>query len=74
MDGRRRRGDGRLWGGLGGDVWNSGGRHVACVSLFAVFLFDKVVTAGKLFFMTVQGVIEVSGLREQRSKRYAHRR
>lgn len=35
---------------LGGDVWNSGGRHLAGVFRLAFFLFDKVVTAGKLFY------------------------
>lgn len=39
-----------LWGGLGGDRWNSGGRHLAGVFRLAFFLFDKVVTAGKLFY------------------------
>ena len=53
MNGRRSRsrgGHGRLWGGLCGDLWNSGGRHVAGVFRFVFFLFDKVVTAGKLFY------------------------
>lgn len=47
---RSGRGHHRLWGGLGWDVWNTGGRHVAGGFLFVVFLFDKVVTAGRLFY------------------------
>jgi hypothetical protein len=43
--------NGRLWGGLGGgNLWNGGGRHVAGIFRFGFFLFDKVVTAGKLFY------------------------
>jgi hypothetical protein len=41
----------RLGGGLGGgNLWNSGGRHLAGVFCLAFFLFDKVVTADKLFY------------------------
>jgi hypothetical protein len=38
-----------LRGGLGRDLWSSGGRHLTGVVCLAFFLFDKVVTADKLF-------------------------
>ena len=42
---------GRLCSGLIGDLWNRGGRrHLAGVFCLAFFLFDKVVTAGELFY------------------------
>jgi len=48
--GRRGSRNRRLGGGLGRDLWSSGGRHLAGVFRLAFFLFDKVVTAGKLFY------------------------
>ena len=48
--GGRGNGDRRLRGGNGGDLWNGGGRHLAGGFRLAFFLFDKVVTAGKLFY------------------------
>ena len=48
--GRRGNGDRCLWSGLGGDLGNGGGgRHLAGVFRLVFFLFDKVVTAGRLF-------------------------
>ena len=48
--GRSRSGHRRLWGWLAGNLWNGGGRHIAGVFVLIFFLFDKVVTAGKLFY------------------------
>jgi len=47
---RRGNGDRCLRGRLGGNLGNGGGgRHLVGVFRLAFFLFDKVVTAGKLF-------------------------
>lgn len=59
--GRRRNRNGRLGSGLGGDLRNSGGRHLAGVFRLVFFLFDKVVTAGKLFYDWARGRRNESG-------------
>lgn len=63
--------DRSLRGGLGGrDLWNSGGRHLARVFCLDFFLFDKVVTAGKLFYDCARRNCNEYARKKKRNREY----
>ena len=65
---RSRRGHHRLLGGLGGDVRNRCGRHVAGV-FFLLFSYSMGSLLLVDFFMTAQSVIKVSARRKNATER-----